>query len=791
MPPPASALVLGMSLVLLATGCNKSGPPKDAETSAAPALAPVNYDLARLSADLKSTAPGRRDKAIEMAPVLDARGDDVIPVLLEALKDPTTGELGGSRLNVATSTREAAVQALLNLQDKGKKALAETGLKTLEAGLKDPKPTIREHTANAIGMAGPAATRSIPALAETCADPEPPVRTAAYSALERIKSVPPALILKLLSHADAAVAADAAEALSWVKPTGSDAIPPLLEALRREAREKDDPVAVSQVRNAAAEALAGVGKGAESAIPALVEMIVKARVEDVERMIRPAKATDTTSGLSGPVAALRRIGAPAIPAVAPLLMHDAAIVRFQAAAVLGGIGPAAAPALPEVQAALETERGLPTGQFYVFEELTTAALHLGGDAEKITAPVIALLSGEEEGVRYGACQLIVRIGRKATTAVPRLVELLNDPVPQVQLAAVEALGAIGPAAKDAVPALLKKMEGDDVDLARAATRTLRVFGPASAPAVPALAKALKSNDQNFCIEAAQALAAIGPEAAGAVPSMAQQLGDPRSPRDEKVATLQALGAIGPAAKDALPAVTKVLSEKDGALRAAAVATLGKIGSNSPDAIKKLTDLLKDSLYAVQHSALKALAGMGLSGAAASNEVKALLARTGDPAAKVWAAATLVAFGVEPDPHFKIVLDAIKDKSPSAKPARLAAIDVLGLLGAKAQPAVADLRDALKDKSVVSRADRSTVRERTARTLGLLGETARPAIPPLMDMLRDADPNARRAAAEALGQMGPAALVAVPKLRELARTDTALANIALDALDRIEPPKKME
>ena len=238
MRPPASALVFGLSLLLAATGCNKSGPPKDTETSAAPALAPANYDLARLSADLKSAAPGRRDKAIEMAPVLDARGEDVIPILLEALKDPTTGELGGSRLNVATSTREAAVQALLNLQDKGKKALAESGIKTLEAGLKDPKPAIREHTANAIGMAGPTATRSIPALAEVCADSEPPVRAATYSALERIKSVPPALILKLLSHADAAVAADAAEALSWMKPTGPDAIAPLLEALRREAARR-------------------------------------------------------------------------------------------------------------------------------------------------------------------------------------------------------------------------------------------------------------------------------------------------------------------------------------------------------------------------------------------------------------------------------------------------------------------------------------------------------------------------------------------------------------------------
>ena len=70
----------------------------------------------------------------------------------------------------------------------------------------------------------------------------------------------------------------------------------------------------------------------------------------------------------------------------PLLKREEAIVRYQAAAVLGGMGPAAAPALADVQTALEAERGLPTGQMYVFEELTSTALNLGGDPEKVTTP---------------------------------------------------------------------------------------------------------------------------------------------------------------------------------------------------------------------------------------------------------------------------------------------------------------------------------------------------------------------------------------------------------------------
>ena len=196
-----------------------------------------------------------------MAPVLDAQEEDVIPTLLEALKEPTVGELGGTRLTVATSTREAAVLALINLKEKGKKALGEKGLRILEGELKDQKPAVREHTANAIGMVGPDATQSVPALIAQCVDSDPHVRSAVYSALERIKSVPAGPILKLLTHADPAIAADAADALAWLKPTGPDSVPPLLEALKRESRAKDDPILVSQIRNLAAEGPRGRGKG--------------------------------------------------------------------------------------------------------------------------------------------------------------------------------------------------------------------------------------------------------------------------------------------------------------------------------------------------------------------------------------------------------------------------------------------------------------------------------------------------------------------------------------------------
>ena len=130
MRPAFSAILFIPCFVLLLFGCNKSAPPGKAAASSTAVPAPAEYDLAKLAADLKSSTPGRRDKAIQAAGDFDADGEDVIPTLLEALKDPTSGESGRSSLSRVGSTREAAVKALLDLKVKGKKALVDSGLST-------------------------------------------------------------------------------------------------------------------------------------------------------------------------------------------------------------------------------------------------------------------------------------------------------------------------------------------------------------------------------------------------------------------------------------------------------------------------------------------------------------------------------------------------------------------------------------------------------------------------------------------------------------------------------------
>lgn len=792
----SSVAALGIALAIVSGACNKSAPQGGSPSGSTKAGVAVNkqaqYDVSRLAAELKANSPERRTKAIQMAMEFDGQGEDVIPTLLEALKDSTAGPLGKTSER-PDSTRETAVQALLSLKGKGIKALQDSGLRTLENGLRNEKPNVREHTVNAIGMVGTDAKQSTESVAKLCADPEKEVRAAAYRALQKIKPPSANLILKLLMHRNVVVAMEAADALSWLKPSSPENVEPLLEAVKREARPKEEPSDITYIRNKAAEALSGIGKGAEPAVPTLVEMLTKIKEDDIGKMLLPSKGE--SSQLSGPILALRKIGKPAVPAIIPLLKHNEPIVRYSAAAVLSGMNKGdAAEALPKIQEALEAERTLPNGQMQIYEELIAATLNQGGDADKVVPGVIELLKSDDEVVRYRAAKMLARVGRKAEPAVPKLIELLNDPKSQIQAAAVEALTAIGPAAKDAVIALAKKVEGDDVQLARDAAKALREFGPIAGPAAPSLAKALDSPDSGLCLDAANALTAIGPEAVSAIDAIAKHLLDETARRDERIALLQATAAIGPPAKQAIPAVNTLLSRKEIPVQVAAAETLGRIGSGDPEALKKLGEVLKDTRntpQAVQFAVLRAIASMGAKGGTAVADVKAYQDQAKDTSAKVWASATLVALGSDADANAKVVLAALKDTAPTAKTARVAAIESAEYLGARAKPGVTDLIEALKDKSSIGRTDGGTVREKAALILGKLGPNAKEAIRPLTDLLKDSDRGARRAAAEALGYFGPDAVVAAPKLRELARTDAELASVANAALDKIESMKKTE
>lgn len=786
--------LMGLAAGGLLAGCNKSSdkPAVASKTQATETVAePAVPDLAKLAAALKNTRPERLQSGIDIAMQLEAQGESPIPTLLEALKDPNAGPLGETSTEKPNSAREAAVLALLKLGSKGKAALVTDGLKVLKAGLNDANLTIQEHTANAFMLTGMDAKPYAEDIAQLAASKSPEVRSAAYRALDKAKVPASPTVIKLLLNDDVGIAADAAASLSVNKPAGPDAVPGLVAALKRTAPEGFSSDQLTFVKNRAAEALAGLGKNAEAAIPELLELVQKTTVDDVEKMTRPRKPNERGTPAPGPVQALRKIGKPAIPMVLPLLKNEQAIVRYQAALVFSGLtlGPASDEAkalLTDVQVALAAERTLPTGQMYVFEELMSAATRLGADPEGQVKLLMELLASDDEVVRYRATNMFRSMGPKAASAVPKLQELLDDPEAVIKVAVLDVLRAIGPAAKSAAPAVGKLADSKDENVARAAVQTLKVIGTGHAAAVPTLVKLLESNDRNVVIEAANALATAGPAAEAAVGALAKLLGDENTHLEERQALLAALAGIGPTAKAAVPVVTKLAADRDPQTRTAAVACLGKITDYDATTGKVFAEKLKDSTTNVRIAALKVLAAYGAKAAASGPDIKAMMDATKTPEMKVWAAATLVAVGVDGDKNAAVVLEQLKPKSP----ARSAAMECLPYLGARAKAGVPDLLDAVKDKTPAPK-NGVSIREKAVVACGRLPGLTKAAISPITDLLKDGDRQERKAAADALGTYGPDAVVAVPKLREAADgDDDALREAARSALEKIVPGKKM-
>src|SRR5262249_21662873 len=145
------------------------------------------------------------------------------------------------------------------------------------------------------------------------------------------------------------------EALTWLPLEAGDPVPLLVEAVTSTKLAEKAPKEAVYVRNAAAAALGRLGEKAREAIPALVGALQKTTADELRLSLLPVERGVGGATESGPMQALRRIGKPAVPALVPLLKDSQWVVRWQAATVLGGMGPAAKEALEPLQAALTSE----------------------------------------------------------------------------------------------------------------------------------------------------------------------------------------------------------------------------------------------------------------------------------------------------------------------------------------------------------------------------------------------------------------------------------------------------
>jgi HEAT repeat protein len=215
------------------------------------------------------------------------------------------------------------------------------------------------------------------------------------------------------------------------------------------------------VRQRAAASLAEFGSAAAAAVPALVRTL-RDRSGDVSASAAYALgriAPDPPTVLPALIDALRDgdAAAPdyvvsairqlhAEPAAVPLLgemLRDAdVLVRRQAAAALGRIGPRAEAAVPQLVAALRDE------QDYIRRQAAFALGQIGPPARSAVAALATSLGDRDDGVRLEAIGSLALIGPDAKSAVPDLLQWANNSALRQDVLA--ALRRIDP---DAIPTL--------------------------------------------------------------------------------------------------------------------------------------------------------------------------------------------------------------------------------------------------------------------------------------------------------------------------------------------------
>lgn len=773
---------LVLLVLIIGIGCNKKAavaPTPEVSDSPKPTESSNPFETIRKEA--RSRNATFITKAVDACLALDRQGVDVIPFAKELLSDPSSGPSGSAMMERPTSARQAGVILLLRLGDKAKGVVQNEAAEILKGGLKDEKPHIREHTLVALAMLGEPSAKLKEDVINACADLDPDVRGAAYLTIKQAKIDANKSVLKYLTHSHAGVCQSAVRHLSSQKIKASE-LPTLITALKHTEPFKEAPEEGLIFVNQVAEIIGSLGIEAESAIPELIRLLKSADLDTFEKMLINRKLGQNRPE-TGPMTALRKIGKGVLKELRPLLKDENPLVRYQAAGILAGLGTEASETREEILAAIDTELKRPIISAYALDALVIALIRTKGDVQKGVELVSGLLESPQPLARYVGLGILSRFGKTAQASLKKVIELLEDGNPDVEANAVETIIAIGSSAKEAIAVLADRyLKGDP-----RAGEALGKMGPAAAPVVKDIVKAF-DNPELSKRTLLDILKRIGPAAApDSLPKIASFIKERNLSQPEKLAAFETLAAFGNSAKPQINLVLGLLSSKDQSDRILGYDTLGAMMQGDSTHAKNALAGLSDSNINVRIAALRSLARMGKNSYA--DEIATFTNNTKDPAAKIWGQACMILQNREVKSNTEALLVAIKNTTKENRFAHFAALEAAGYLGEKGKPLASALSDQLRDKSTLGGNNPLQARQIAARSLGFLGEHGSAGVAGLSALVRDGDLESKRIAIIALGQIGSVAIASVSRLREVAESEPLLAEVALEALEKIEKTKK--
>ncbi len=494
----------------------------------------------------------------------------------------------------------------------------------------------------------------------------------------------------------------------------------------------------------------------------------------------------------------------AVAELAAALKDEDARVRWSSAQALGRLGVDAAPAVPELIAALEMRTG---PEFTDFREYAYRALGAIGPKAKEAVPLLIKRLGTDDDRSYRIVNALGRIGPDARAALPRLFKRVNDE-PILLNDIGTAIVAIDPEGKE-VPALIRRMVRIELTRKCATHPTLCEQFTTRFPELALKYTIPLLSDEEALVrkQAARVLTLLGPLAASAKDSLLKAIGDPEA--EVRVAVLDALFKTAPGAfRPAVPVLAKL------------IAANGKVPTENIAMLaaheKEITPLLMKELGTTKTNEYTALVAALAQLRVTSQPL--LIAALDDPSAAVRCQASVVLMtlgNVAPeslpklirllkDPDADVRLRAVgaiihvdlerkqiaewlptieslvrDQKHPSIQ---MEAVGMLESLGKLARSAAPTLKLALRDADGDLKAYMALTLVALDRSAGIAG------LPTLLKAIGDPNSKRRMKAIEMVGRLGPAAKDAIPALRKILATPTEYGYFRLEsatALGRID------
>ena len=275
------------------------------------------------------------------------------------------------------------------------------------------------------------------------------------------------------------------------------------------------------------------------------------------------------------------------------IVADAATRHILAAQALALIGPPAAAAAPDLEAALRQGD----------QRLAAAAAAALGNLGPTALPaLIRGLAHTNPAVRQAAGYGLSFTRTNGTSACPALCRALADTNEAVRASAAYALTRIWTVPATGLVALVEQETGMTRETAAQALQNFRT--PARL-AQPALLRMLQSTSPTERRQAAASLAYLQPWSPEVFAALVAALSDPSAP--VRLTATNALSPVNLRARASLVMLTQNLSNSRPEMRASSAWVLGNFGTNAAPALPALAALAADTTAAVRAAATEARA----------------------------------------------------------------------------------------------------------------------------------------------------------------------------------------